>query len=95
MEFDSLERKTLLSGLHPAMGHESHAAVTPYTPRQAIVIDTMRAIKARGFAPTKQVIAVPGGFTEYEISFMVRKTTVYIDITIPAPPSPGPGPTPG
>jgi hypothetical protein len=95
MEFDSLERKTLLSSLHPAMGHESHVGHPETSGPPMIVRETMQSIRAHGFDPTKQVIAVPGSFTDYEITFMVGRSTVTIDINVPAPPSPGPEPTPG
>ncbi|MDR3634605.1 MAG: hypothetical protein P4L84_12440 [Isosphaeraceae bacterium] len=93
LEFESLERLTLLSTIHPAIGHESHAPHNGATPLPAFVRAVERVAERFGSHVSAQpIIVVPGGFTEYQITFQVKGQTYTTDITIPDRPTTGPTP---
>lgn len=97
LQFDSLERLTLLSTMTPSVGHAfSLHAHRPPAHLPAFVRAVERVADRFGSNVTvTPVLAVPGGFTEYEISFQVKGQTYTTEITVPAPNPPGPGPQPG
>jgi hypothetical protein len=92
VEFEFLERLTLLSSVHPAMGHESDAAHAAAIKLPAYVRAVEQLAKSHGSHVTVRVLIAPGTSTEYEITFQAKGKTYTTDIVIPVPPTSGPQP---
>jgi hypothetical protein len=90
---ESLECKTLLSSLHPVVGHASPAAHTAKIKLPAFVRAVERAAERLGSdVSVEPVEVVPGSFTVYKITFDVHGHEYTTDITIDARPTHGPQP---
>jgi hypothetical protein len=97
LAFDAFEPRTLLSTLHPAVGHAS-PEVHKQTPKMPpFVLSVVRAAEriGRHVVSVEPVALAPGSLAEYQITFVYHQNTYTTDITIDAPPPHGDQPVPG
>lgn len=94
LEFDSLERLALLSAISPSVGHgHAHIRRPPASKLPAFVRAVEQVAEHFGTNVTvTPTIAVPGAFTDYEVTFEVKGQTYTTEITVPARPTVGPQP---
>jgi hypothetical protein len=91
--FDTLECLAPLSAVNPAVGLVAHVMQRQQRP-PAFVRAVVQAARRMGgtHITVTPTIAVPGSFTDYQITFQARGRTFTTVITIPVPQHPGPTP---